>query len=72
MLDIAHDGINPVQVFEYSDGLFDVAWAENNEHLLVTAAGDGSIQVWDVMQPQVKLILTTFCALYRSKMMTSQ
>ncbi|PVD28843.1 hypothetical protein C0Q70_11438 [Pomacea canaliculata] len=56
VLDIAHDGINPVQVFEYSDGLFDVAWAENNEHLLVTAAGDGSIQVWDVMQPQVNAV----------------
>ncbi|KAL8595084.1 hypothetical protein ACOMHN_019122 [Nucella lapillus] len=52
VLDVAEDSLRPVQVFEYSDGLFDVAWAENNENILVAAAGDGSIQVWDVLQPK--------------------
>lgn len=52
MLDVVQDAIRPVQVFEFSDGLFDVAWAENNENILVSAGGDGSIQVWDVLQPK--------------------
>ncbi|XP_033099187.1 peroxisomal targeting signal 2 receptor-like [Anneissia japonica] len=37
--------------FDWSDGLFDVTWAETNENLLVTGGGDGSIQVWDIAQP---------------------
>ncbi|KAL2081932.1 hypothetical protein ACEWY4_021750 [Coilia grayii] len=36
-----------VRSFDWNDGLFDVTWSENNEHVLVTGAGDGSIQVWD-------------------------
>lgn len=52
VLDVTPDGLTPVQVFEFSDGLFDVAWAENNENILVAAGADGSIQVWDVLQPK--------------------
>ena len=53
VLDIVQDGLRPVQAFEFSDGLFDVTWAENNENILVAAGGDGSIQIWDVLQPKV-------------------
>lgn len=53
VLDIVQDSLRPVQAFEFSDGLFDVTWAENNENILVAAGGDGSLQVWDVLQPQV-------------------
>lgn len=53
VLDILQDGIHLIQSFEYNNGLFDVAWAEDNENILLTAGGDGSIQIWDVAQPQV-------------------
>lgn len=33
--------------FDWNDGLFDVTWSENNEHILVTCSGDGSLQLWD-------------------------
>lgn len=33
--------------WEWSDGLFDVAWSEANEHILVAGGGDGSLQLWD-------------------------
>lgn len=38
--------------FDWNDGLFDVTWSENNEHVLVTGAGDGSLQIWDTANPQ--------------------
>ncbi|KAF8966358.1 WD40-repeat-containing domain protein [Flammula alnicola] len=35
--------------FETQDGLYDVAWSEIHENQLVTASGDGSIRLWDIM-----------------------
>ncbi|KAF5379287.1 hypothetical protein D9757_007608 [Collybiopsis confluens] len=35
--------------FESQDGLYDVAWSEAHENHLVTASGDGSIRMWDIM-----------------------
>ncbi|KAI0061005.1 WD40 repeat-like protein [Artomyces pyxidatus] len=35
--------------YETQDGLFDVAWSEIHENQLVSASGDGSIKLWDVM-----------------------
>ncbi|EPQ56253.1 WD40 repeat-like protein [Gloeophyllum trabeum ATCC 11539] len=35
--------------YETQDGLYDVAWSEVHENQLVTASGDGSIRLWDVM-----------------------
>ncbi|KAF5373233.1 hypothetical protein D9615_007417 [Tricholomella constricta] len=35
--------------YESQDGLYDVAWSEIHENQLVTASGDGSIRLWDVM-----------------------
>lgn len=64
VLDVAPDGLKPVQVFEFNDGLFDLTWAENNENVLVAAGADGSIQVWDVLQPQVQK--PHFITLYRT------
>lgn len=34
--------------FEWNDGLFDVTWSENNENVLITCSGDGSLQIWDM------------------------
>jgi peroxin-7 len=35
--------------FETQDGVFDVAWSEIHENQIVTASGDGSLRLWDVM-----------------------
>lgn len=35
--------------FETQDGLYDLAWSEIHENQVVTASGDGSIRLWDVM-----------------------
>lgn len=35
------------------DGLFDVVWSRSVESLLVTASGDGTIQMWNYKFPQV-------------------
>lgn len=42
-------------MFDWNDGLFDITWAENNENILVTGAGDGHVVVWDINQRRVKL-----------------
>ncbi|KAK2148633.1 hypothetical protein LSH36_488g03053 [Paralvinella palmiformis] len=53
IIDVTPEGIVLVTSLDWNDGLFDVAWSENNEHILVTGSGDGSVQVWDVAQPRV-------------------
>ena len=35
--------------YDTQDGLYDVAWSEIHENQLVTASGDGSLRLWDVM-----------------------
>ena len=35
--------------YDAQDGLYDVAWSEIHENQLVTASGDGSIKMWDIM-----------------------
>uniref|UniRef100_A0A8B9P1B2 Peroxin-7 n=1 Tax=Apteryx owenii TaxID=8824 RepID=A0A8B9P1B2_APTOW len=40
-------GIVLLRSFDWNDGLFDVTWSENNEHVLITSSGDGSLQIWD-------------------------
>ncbi|KAF5362370.1 hypothetical protein D9756_002314 [Leucocoprinus leucothites] len=50
-----HPGPNGMQnitldkYYETQDGLYDVAWSEIHENQLVTASGDGSIRMWDVV-----------------------
>lgn len=34
--------------FEWSDGLFDTSWCKHNPTVLITACGDGGVQLWDV------------------------
>lgn len=34
-----------------ADGLYDCCWSESNEHILVSACGDGAVKVWDVNIP---------------------
>nr|XP_008526662.1 PREDICTED: peroxisomal biogenesis factor 7 [Equus przewalskii] len=47
ILDQNESGLRVFRSFEWNDGLFDVTWSENNEHVLVTCSGDGSLQLWD-------------------------
>jgi len=35
--------------YETQDALYDVAWSEVHENQLVTASGDGSLKLWDVV-----------------------
>ncbi|KAF5350265.1 hypothetical protein D9758_007779 [Tetrapyrgos nigripes] len=41
--------INLDKYFESQDGLYDVAWSEVHENQVLTASGDGSIRLWDIM-----------------------
>ncbi|NXL19942.1 PEX7 protein, partial [Setophaga kirtlandii] len=41
-------GIVLLRSFDWNDGLFDVTWSENNENMLITCSGDGSLQIWDM------------------------
>ncbi|KAF4795669.1 Peroxisomal targeting signal 2 receptor [Turdus rufiventris] len=41
-------GIVLLRSFDWNDGLFDVTWSENNENVLITCSGDGSLQIWDM------------------------
>ncbi|KAI0079373.1 WD40 repeat-like protein [Panus rudis PR-1116 ss-1] len=42
-------GITIDKFFATQDGLYDVAWSEVHENQLVSASGDGSLKLWDVM-----------------------
>ncbi len=41
--------------FNTNDGVFDIAWSEQNENHLITGCGDGSLKLWDLNQ-QLPLI----------------
>ncbi|XP_056674848.1 peroxisomal biogenesis factor 7 isoform X2 [Monodelphis domestica] len=43
-------GVGHFRSFDWNDGLFDVTWSENNEHVLITCSGDGSLQLWDTAE----------------------
>uniref|UniRef100_A0A8C6RLF4 Peroxin-7 n=1 Tax=Nannospalax galili TaxID=1026970 RepID=A0A8C6RLF4_NANGA len=47
ILDQNESGLQIFRSFDWNDGLFDVTWSENNEHILVTCSGDGLLQLWD-------------------------
>ena len=40
-------GFREVRRYVWRDGLFDVTWSEMNEAILVAAAGDGSVLIFD-------------------------
>uniref|UniRef100_K1QK19 Chorion peroxidase n=1 Tax=Magallana gigas TaxID=29159 RepID=K1QK19_MAGGI len=50
VIETGPNGLIPQTVFDWNDGLFDITWAENNENILVTGAGDGHVVVWDINQ----------------------
>ena len=38
---------------QWTDGLFDIAFAEDHPDVVLTASGDGGIQLWNIKNPQV-------------------
>ena len=46
-------GFREVRRYTWRDGLFDVTWSEVNEAILVAAAGDGSVLVFDQSRADV-------------------
>lgn len=36
------------QSYQWSDGLFDVVWSETDPSIVVTASGDGGLQLWNI------------------------
>mmetsp|Transcript_26304 Transcript_26304/g.36345 ORF Transcript_26304/g.36345 Transcript_26304/m.36345 type:complete len:318 (+) Transcript_26304:1-954(+) len=54
VLETGPEGVKEIACFDTADGLYDCAWNEENENILVSASGDGSIKVWDLSQaPQM-------------------
>lgn len=50
IIDLTSEGLVPIAIHDWNDGLFDLTWAENNENVLVTASGDGGVVIWDTSQ----------------------
>ncbi|XP_052245288.1 peroxisomal targeting signal 2 receptor-like isoform X2 [Dreissena polymorpha] len=50
--DVNPAGVQPLHVYDWKDALFDVTWAENNEHVLIAAAGDGALLLYDTNNPK--------------------
>lgn len=38
-------------MFDTADGLYDCAWSEENENVVLAASGDGSVKVYDLAAP---------------------
>eukprot|EP01026_Neomeris_dumetosa_P028309 TRINITY_DN2292_c0_g1_i1.p1 TRINITY_DN2292_c0_g1~~TRINITY_DN2292_c0_g1_i1.p1 ORF type:complete len:318 (-),score=34.69 TRINITY_DN2292_c0_g1_i1:298-1251(-) len=48
ILKVEDGQIKEVARYETQDGLYDCAWCEDNENIIASASGDGSIKIWDM------------------------
>jgi len=53
-------GAQEVASFDTADGLYDCCWSEENEHVLLSASGDGSVKLWDASAPAAANPLRSF------------
>lgn len=53
ILDIKDNKLVHNQSYEWTDGLFDVVWSETNASHVVSASGDGALQLWNIDTPNV-------------------
>lgn len=51
VLELTPQGIVETIAYDTADGLYDCTWSEDNENVLVSASGDGSVKVWDTAIP---------------------
>jgi hypothetical protein len=54
------NGLMEAAAFDTADGLYDVAWSEGNESVLVAASGDGSVKLYDLAAPPAANPLRAF------------
>lgn len=56
VLQLTPDGaLVELSTSQWPDGLFDVVWSEADPNIVVTASGDGVLQLWNISCPQVLL-----------------
>lgn len=61
ILDLTPDNrLVPAAQMQWTDGLFDLAFAEDHPDVVLTASGCGGIQLWDIKTPQVH-VSNYFC-----------
>lgn len=60
VLEMTPGGLVEVAAFDTADGLYDCAWSEENEHVLLAACGDGSVKVYDLAAPPMANPLRVF------------
>ncbi|KUJ17173.1 WD40 repeat-like protein [Mollisia scopiformis] len=51
VLGLDASGIHAEKVYETSDSVYDLAWAESSETQVILAGGDGSIKLFDIAAP---------------------
>ncbi|KAK9892861.1 hypothetical protein WA026_022542 [Henosepilachna vigintioctopunctata] len=53
LLELTAEGtLTEVHNYQWTDGLFDVVWSESNPSLVISASGDGALQLWDLNNPK--------------------
>ncbi|XP_038059236.1 peroxisomal targeting signal 2 receptor-like [Patiria miniata] len=52
VIDVLPAGAVLLNSYEWTEGLFDLAWSECNKNIIVCGSGDGSVQIWDTTQAQ--------------------
>lgn len=60
VLEKGENSLAEVSRFQWQDGLFDVVWSESEPDVVVTASGDGILQIWNIARPQVYIIFIIY------------
>lgn len=53
ILDLVDGKLIETQNSQWSDGLFDVVWSESNANHVISASGDGCLQLWNISTPNI-------------------
>jgi len=53
-------GLVEAVAFDTRDGLYDCAWSEENEAIVIAACGDGSIKAYDLAAPPLANPMRSF------------